>query len=67
MKKADLDLIFFVEVLWFIVLLASLFGWALNIVKLVQTGFTISQWGWLEVARVIGIPFAPLGAVMGWL
>lgn len=41
-------------------------GWVANIVKLVNSGFEVAQWGGMEVARVIGIFFAPLGAVLGF-
>lgn len=54
-------------VLWFAVCIAGLIGWVLNIVKIIQTGFTVAEWGGFEVARVIGVFLAPLGAVMGWL
>jgi hypothetical protein len=41
-------------------------GWVANIVKLVNSGFEVAQWGGMEVARVIGIFVAPLGAVLGF-
>ena len=41
-------------------------GWVANIVKLVGVGFTVSEWGGFEVARVIGVFVAPLGAVLGF-
>lgn len=41
-------------------------GWVANIIKLVGTGFTIAQWGGLEVARVIGVFVPPIGSVLGF-
>lgn len=41
-------------------------GWVANIIKLVGTGFTVAQWGGMEVARVIGVFVPPLGAVLGF-
>lgn len=46
--------------------LLGLVGWVSNVIKLATTGLAISEWGGLEVARVIGIFLAPLGAVLGW-
>lgn len=47
-------------------LLAFGFGYVSNIVKIITTGFEIAQWGGLEVARVIGVFIAPLGAILGF-
>jgi hypothetical protein len=44
----------------------ALGGWIANIVKLINSGFEVAQWGGMEVARVIGIFVAPLGAVLGF-
>lgn len=41
-------------------------GWVANIIKLIGTGFTIAQWGGLEVARVIGVFVPPIGSVLGF-
>ena len=45
---------------------AALFGgWCANVYKLVTTGFEIASWGGMEVARVVGVFVAPLGAILG--
>lgn len=43
--------------------LAGIGGWVANIVKLVNA----DVFSGMEVARVIGILFAPLGAILGFL
>lgn len=46
-----------------VAMVGALFGWVHNIITLVQsTGLT---WGELAV-RIIGIPFVPIGVVMGY-
>lgn len=55
---------FYVVVLGFIALMAI--GWCANIYKIVTTGFEISQWGGMEVARVIGVFVAPIGSILGF-
>jgi hypothetical protein len=40
-------------------------GWVANIVKLVGMDFGVIS-GWM-IARAIGIPLGPLGAVLGYL
>ena len=49
-----------------LVLLAPV-GWILNIIKIFQVESSVIDWGGVEVARVIGVFFAPLGALMGFL
>jgi hypothetical protein len=45
-------------------IVGGMFGWIYNIITLVQsTGMT---WGELAV-RIIGVPFVPLGIVMGYI
>ncbi len=41
-------------------------GWIANIYKMVTYGFVIADWGGMQVARVIGIFVAPLGAILGF-
>jgi len=55
-----------IELLVVVLVIAGAAGWVSNIVKLIGTGFAIAQWGGMEVARVIGIFLAPLGAVLGF-
>ena len=50
--------------LWAAIGIAPFFGWVMNIVALVHSP-AIALWGGLEVMRVIGIFFAPLGAILG--
>jgi hypothetical protein len=49
-----------------VIFIGSAVGWVINIFKLVQTNLPLAQWTVEEVVRAIGIPFAPLGAVMGY-
>lgn len=56
-----------VAVITFCIGIAAVIGWIMNIVKIMQTGFEVAQWGGFEVARVIGVFIAPLGAVIGWM
>lgn len=55
-----------VIVIYLAVFIVGFGGWIANIIKLVNTGFEVTQWGGMEVARVIGIFLAPLGAVLGF-
>ncbi len=52
------------------VVLATIFGWCLNIYKLISdiTAGTVDTTPEivLVIARAIGIPFGPLGAVLGF-
>lgn len=41
-------------------------GWVMNIVKILNNGFEIAQWGGVEFMRVVGIFLAPLGGILGW-
>ena len=41
-------------------------GWVRNIFVLASYSPDVAHWGGMEVLRVIGIFFAPLGAVIGW-
>lgn len=51
---------------YFGVAILALVGWVMNIMKIVNSGFELSQWGGLEVLRVVGVFLAPLGAVLGF-
>ncbi|MDH7796393.1 MULTISPECIES: hypothetical protein [unclassified Beijerinckia] len=45
-------------------------GWVMNLYKLfllAQTAVPLSQWGLMEVLRLLGIGLLPVGAVVGWL
>ncbi|HEN3607691.1 TPA: hypothetical protein U5E44_000833 [Yersinia enterocolitica] len=41
-------------------------GWIANIYKMVTYGFVIADWSGMQVARVIGIFVATLGAILGF-
>ncbi|EMJ3153878.1 hypothetical protein [Yersinia sp. 2545 StPb PI] len=41
-------------------------GYIANIYKMVTYGFVIAEWGGMQVARIIGIFVAPLGALLGF-
>ena len=64
MKKSDSSTSF--EMVLVLVAVVALGSWVANIYKLIDGGFTIAQWGGMEVCRVVGIFVAPLGAVLGW-
>lgn len=49
----------------YFVLFVCVIGWVANIVKIVNVGFEVAQWGGLEVLRVVGIFVAPLGSILG--
>ncbi len=44
----------------------AIIGWIMNIVKIVDSGFVVAQWGGMQVLRVVGVFIAPIGAVIGW-
>ncbi len=50
---------------FYFVLFVCVIGWIANIVKIVNVGFEVAQWGGLEVLRVVGIFVAPLGSILG--
>lgn len=45
---------------------AMMIGWGMNAYALWQTEDAVSNWGVLEVARLLGIFFRPLGGLLGW-
>lgn len=53
--------------MWVSACIAGLVGWVQNIVKIFQIPMSLGDWGAFEIARVIGVFLAPLGAVLGWL
>ena len=46
--------------------IAAIIGWVMNIYKLVTTAGPVAAWTAFEIARCIGIPFGPLGSVLGY-
>lgn len=65
MKKHNEIPLSFALVILSIVLL-GFGGWCANIYKIFQTGLSIAEWGGMEIARVIGVFVAPLGALLGF-
>lgn len=55
-----------IEILVVIIATAMAGGWIANIYKIITFGFAVSEWGGMEVARVVGVFLAPLGAVLGY-
>ncbi|ENF3463421.1 hypothetical protein [Yersinia mollaretii] len=52
---------------WFYVLIfLAVGGYIANIYKMVTYGFVVAEWGGMQVARIIGIFVAPLGALLGF-
>ena len=45
---------------------AGIVGWLWNIVKLFQVSVPISEFGIMEVMRIIGIFVAPVGSILGF-
>ena len=44
-----------------------LYGWVLNILSLIQSAVAGSEFTLLIVLRAVGVFFAPLGAILGWV
>lgn len=47
--------------------LAMAGGWIANIVKLLGVEGGFSEWGTMEVVRIIGIFMLPIGGVLGFV
>lgn len=47
-------------------ILAAIGGYVSNIVKLLGGDATVIEWTAMEIARVIGIFFPPLGIILGY-
>lgn len=54
-------------VVWLAITLAMAYGWVLNIVALVNFHGTLADAGMLEVLRMVGVFFAPLGVFLGYV
>lgn len=54
------------EIAVVLVVLAGCGGWVANIVKLCGSGLAVASWSGMEVARIAGIFFVPLGSVLGF-
>ena len=64
MKKQS-NLYIYIGILSIVLAIAAGAGWIMNIVEIVG----IENWselGGMEILRIIGVPLAPLGAVLGW-
>lgn len=55
-----------ISIAGFLAVIAGIIGWIMNIWKIIDSGFVLAEWGGMQVARVIGVFVAPLGAVLGW-
>lgn len=55
-----------VELFWIIIFGFGVVGWVINIYKIVNLVIPFTQWGVVEVLRVVGIVFPPLGAILGY-
>lgn len=53
------------QLIFLFLLVAGIVGWFLNIVKLFQVSVPISEFGIMEVMRIIGIFVAPIGSILG--
>lgn len=51
---------------WCAIWAAMAFGWVLNVIKLVGHA-RIDDFSAMFILRCIGVPAAPLGAILGWL
>ena len=49
----------------FVLFIAGLYGWIMNIVAIVHSG-TIPEWTGFVIVRAIGVIIVPLGAVLGY-
>lgn len=49
-----------------VIWVAAIAGWFMNLFKLVELVLTASEFTPLLAARIVGVPFSPLGAVLGW-
>lgn len=47
-------------------ILAAIGGYIANIVKLIGHEGAVIEWTAMEIARVVGIFFPPLGAILGF-
>lgn len=61
MRKANAFVGFVVVLVWIL----GFLGWCLNIVKLSHCDFEKPFNA--EVIRIVGIPVAPAGAIVGWM
>jgi len=64
MKKQS-NLYIYIGILSIVLAIAAGAGWIMNVVEIVG----IENWselGGMEILRIIGVPLAPLGAVLGW-
>lgn len=62
-SKANADVVALLA--YFLILIALILGWILNLVKLF--GIVNDPINGMFILRCIGIPFAPLGSILGYL
>jgi hypothetical protein len=60
-----MNAIFSLATVWILIVLAAIVGWVMNVVKLIgmigDGGITT-----MFVARIVGVPVGPLGAILGY-
>lgn len=54
-------------ILIFLLKIIVMVGWVWNIIKLVGTEIPVTEFGAIEILRIVGIILFPLGTVMGFL
>ena len=60
-QKGAVDLTLVIIAIWVL----GVIGWCANVYKLVTCDLQLSEFGIMEIMRIIGIFIAPLGAVLG--
>jgi hypothetical protein len=51
---------------WMVFVVILMVGWVINIIKLLTMVSAGAEITTLFIVRLVGVPLAPLGAVMGW-
>lgn len=54
-------------IIYLMIMLAASVGWFMNVVKILSMTFGNAHFDWaVFIVRVLGMPFAPLGAIIGY-
>lgn len=53
-------------IIYFILVVMAVVGWFMNVYKAIAECDYVAPYK-CEVVRVVGIPFAPVGVIAGWL
>lgn len=54
-------------VLYVVLFVALVVGWIMNLFKVLQISAPMSEWGVMEILRIVGVFVAPVGGVLGYL